>query len=60
MTARQVRSSCMILTSNSDLDPDINEDEQCKEVESTQAEDLLILPTTVSRRIVVLRLPQFS
>ena len=60
MTARQVRSSCMILTSNSDLDPDINEDEQCKKMQGTQAENLLILPTTVSRRIVVLRLPQFS
>lgn len=39
--------SVRLLTSNSDLNPDVDEDEQCKEVERTQAEDLLVLSTTV-------------
>lgn len=48
-----------LLTSNSDLDPDVDEDEQRKKVECTQAEDLLVLPTTVPR-VLVLRLPKLG
>lgn len=49
-----------ILTSNSNFDADVDEDEQCKEVEGTQAENLLVFPAAVRSRVIMLGLPQLS